>query len=141
MYNKFFTIGNLTKDIDFKTVGQGTNIAKTAIATSKKYTTNGEKKEDVMFMDVTFWGRTAEVARDYLKKGSKVSLTGTIKFEQWEAEDGTKRSKHVLNVEDLTMLNTKEENEAMDSESAPEKKAPAKKAPAKKVEKKEEETK
>ncbi len=62
MYNKVVLVGNLTKDIELRYSQSGTAIAKTAIATSRKFTSNGDKKEEVMFVDLTFFGRSAEVA-------------------------------------------------------------------------------
>lgn len=108
MFNKVIMGGNLTRDIELKYSANGNAIANTAIATSRKFTVNGEKKEDVCFMDVTFYGRTAEVANQYLRKGSKVLLEGRIEFQQWVDKDtGTKRSKHVLIVETMQMLDSK----------------------------------
>jgi single-strand DNA-binding protein len=75
MYNKVVLIGNLTKDIDFKYLQNNTAIAKSSIATSYKYkSTNGEQKEETCFLDFDIFGKVAEVANQYLKKGSKVLL-------------------------------------------------------------------
>jgi single-strand DNA-binding protein len=53
----------------------------------------GEKKEDVCFVDIEAWGRQAEIANEYLQKGSSVFIDGSLKFDSWEADDGTKRSR------------------------------------------------
>ena len=60
-----------------------------------------------MFIDLTFFGRTAEIANQYLRKGSKVLVDGRLTFEQWTAQDGTKRSRHSITVENLKMLDSK----------------------------------
>ena len=58
-------------------------------------------------MDITFFGRSAEVANQYLRRGSKILVEGRIKFDQWVAQDGSKRSKHSVIVETMQMLDSK----------------------------------
>ncbi len=111
MYNKVVLVGNLTRDIEVRYTQSGSAIANTAIATSRKFKTqSGEQKDEVMFVDITFFGRTAEVANQYLKRGSKVLVDGRLKFDQWVAQDGTKRNKHSVIVESMTMLGSRDEN-------------------------------
>ncbi len=108
MYNKVITIGNLTRDIEFKILPSGTALAKSAVATSYKYKSqNGEQKEEVCFLDFTMFGRSAEIANQYLKKGSKVMLEGRLVLERWVGQDGGNRSKHSLNVDNMKMLGDK----------------------------------
>jgi len=112
MYNKIILVGNLTRDIELKNTQSGSAIANTAIATSRKFTSNGEKKEEVCFVDITFFGRSAEVANQYLHKGSKILVEGRLKFEQWDDHtSGQKRSKHSVTVESMQMLDTKGDNQ------------------------------
>jgi len=107
MFNKTILVGNLTRDIELRYTQGGTAIAKTAIATSRKFTSNGEKKEEVCFIDITFFGRSGEVANQYLRKGSKILVEGRIVFEQWVDKNGGKRSKHSIAVESMQMLDSK----------------------------------
>jgi len=107
MYNKVVLVGNLTRDIELRYIQSGMAIAKTAIATSRKFTSNGEKKEEVMFIDITFFGRSAEVANQYLRKGSKILVEGRLQFDQWVDQNGGKRSKHSVAVEVMQMLDSK----------------------------------
>ncbi len=107
MYNKVILVGNLTRDIELRYAQSGTGIAKTAIATSRKFTSNGEKKEEVCFVDITFFGRSAEVANQYLRKGSKILVEGRLQFEQWVDQNGGKRSKHSVIVETMQMLDSR----------------------------------
>ena len=107
MFNKVILVGNLTRDIELRYSQGGMGIAKTAIATSRKFTSNGEKKEEVCFVDITFFGRSAEVANQYLRKGSKILVEGRLNFEQWVDQNGQKRSKHSVVVESMQMLDTK----------------------------------
>ena len=111
MYNKVVLLGNLSRDIELRYSQSGTAIAKTAIATSRKFTSNGEKKEEVMFIDLTFFGRSGEVANQFLRKGSKILVEGRIQFDQWTDQNGGKRSKHSIAVESMQMLDSKSENQ------------------------------
>ena len=111
MYNKVVLVGNLTRDIELRYSQSGMAIAKTAIATSRKFTSNGEKKEEVMFIDLTFFGRSGEVANQYLRKGSKILVEGRLQFDQWVDQNGGKRSKHSIAVETMQMLDSKGDNQ------------------------------
>jgi len=111
MFNKIILVGNLTRDIELRYSQGGMGIAKTAIATSRKFTSNGEKKEEVCFVDITFFGRSAEVANQYLRKGSKILVEGRLNFEQWVDQNGGKRSKHSVTVETMQMLDSKGSSE------------------------------
>ena len=112
MYNKVILAGRLTRDIDLRYTPNSTAIAKSAIATSRKFKdTTGEMKEEVCFIDFTIFGRSAEIANQYLKKGSLVLIEGRLVFNQWVASDGTKRSKHEVVVETLKMLGGNSDNQ------------------------------
>lgn len=111
MFNKIILVGNLTRDIELRYSQGGMGIAKTAIATSRKFTSNGEKKEEVCFVDITFFGRSGEVANQYLRKGSKILVEGRLNFEQWVDQNGQKRSKHSVIAETMQMLDSKGDNQ------------------------------
>jgi len=112
MFNKIILVGNLTRDIELRYAQSGTAIANTAIATSRKFTQNGEKKEEVCFVDITFFGRSGEVANQYLRKGSKILVEGRLNFEQWvDKQSGQKRSKHSVIAETMQMLDSKGDNQ------------------------------
>ena len=127
MYNKVILAGNLARDIEIRYTPGGSAIGKTAIATNRRYKSQtGEMKDETMFIDLTFFGRTAEIANQYLRKGSKVLVDGRLTLEQWTAQDGSKRSKHSITVESLQMLDSRGEmggdnayQNAMPSESYP----------------------
>jgi len=111
MYNKIILLGNLSKDIEIRYSQSGSAIGNTAIATTRKFKgADGTQKEEVLFVDVTFFGRSAEVANQYLRKGSKVQLDGRLKLDQWTDKQGQKRSKYSVSVENLTMLDSKPSN-------------------------------
>jgi len=110
MFNKVILVGNLTRDIELRYSQNGSAIAKSAIATSRKFTMNGEKKEETCFVDITFFGRSGEVANQYLRKGSKILVEGRLQFEQWvDQQSGQKRSKHSVIVETMQMLDSRGE--------------------------------
>ena len=112
MYNKVVLIGNIARDIELKYTPSGLTIANTAIATSRKYkSSNGEQKEEVMFVDIAFFGRTAEAANQYLRKGSKLLVEGRLKLDQWTDANAQKRSKHSVTVDTMQMLDNKRDRD------------------------------
>ncbi len=112
MYNKVVLVGNLTRDVEIRYSQSGSAIGNVGIATSRKWKSQtGEQKDEVMFIDLTFFGRTAEIANQYLRKGSKVLVDGRLQLQQWTAQDGTKRSKHAITVENLQMLDSKADSQ------------------------------
>ena len=116
MYNKVIMVGNLTRDVELRYLPSGAAIAKSAIATSFKFkSAAGEQKDEVCFLDFNIFGKTAEVANQYLRKGSKVLLEGRLVFEQWTAQDGTNRNRHSLRVETMKMLDSKSDNQSNNS--------------------------
>lgn len=104
MFNKVVLIGNLTRDIEMRYGQSGTAIGSSAIAVTRKFSVNGEKREETCFVDITFFGRQAEVANQYLSKGSKLLIEGRLKFDQWTDQNGQNRSKHSIQVENMEML-------------------------------------
>ena len=116
MFNKIILAGNLTRDVEVKYSGASLAIGNTGIAVNRKFKNKmGENKEEVLFVDLTFFGRTAEIANQYLKKGSKVLVDGKLKLDQWIDKSGSKRSKHSITVESLQMLDSKQERDNLDS--------------------------
>jgi len=112
MFNKVILAGNLTREIEMRSTPTGLAIANTSIACNRKFKSqSGESKEEVLFLDITFFGRTAEVASQYLKRGSKILVDGRLKLDQWTDQSGQKRSKHSLVVETMKMLGGKEDEE------------------------------
>jgi single-strand DNA-binding protein len=108
MYNRVVLLGNLTRDVELRYSPSGLAIGKVGIATNRRFkSANGEQRDETMFIDLTFFGRTAEVANQYLKKGSKVLVEGRLVLEQWTATDGTKRSKHSITVDSMQMVDSR----------------------------------
>ena len=116
MYNKVVLVGYLTRDVEIRYSQSGSAIASVGIATSRRWKSQtGEMKDESMFIDLTFFGRTAEVANQYLRKGSKVLVDGYLVLQNWIGKDGIKRSKHSITVETLKMLDTKAESQNFNS--------------------------
>ncbi len=111
MFNKVIIVGNLTRDIELKYAPSGTAIGSTGIASTRKFKGgDGQMKEEVLFVDITAFGRTAEVMNQYLRKGSKILVEGRLKLDSWTDQNGGKRSKHSVIIENMTMLDSKGEN-------------------------------
>ena len=104
MFNKIVLVGNLTKDIDLRYTQGGAAIGSCGIAVTRKFSVNGEKREETCFVDIAFFGKQAEIANQYLGKGSKLLIEGRLKFDQWQDNNGQNRSKHTVVVENMEML-------------------------------------
>ncbi len=109
--------GNLTRDPEVRYTPQGTAVAKLGLAISNVYKTrDGEKKEDVCFVDVEVWARQAETCGEYLKKGSPVLVEGTLKLDTWDdRETGKKRSKHKIRARRVQFLSAGPRGESRSS--------------------------
>lgn len=105
-FNRVIVAGNVTRDITIRYTPGGTAVADVGLAISRKYTDKhtNQQKEEVTFVDVTLWGRTAEVAGEYLGKGKPVLIEGRLQLDQWEDESGAKRSKLKIVGEQLQLL-------------------------------------
>lgn len=110
MFNKVILVGHLTRQIELRYT-QSSCIGNTAIAVTRKYTNaQGQKAEDTCFIDITFYGKQAETANQYLTKGSKLLIEGRLKFEQWTDNYGNNRSRHKIEVENMQMLGQPQQN-------------------------------
>jgi single-strand DNA-binding protein len=106
--NKVILLGNLTRDIEVKQTNGGLSIGKTGIATNRRTKTqSGETRDEVMFVDITFFGRTAEMASQYFRKGSKILVEGRLSLDSWVDQSGMKKSKHSVIVETLEFVESK----------------------------------
>ena len=106
-FNKVILVGNLTRDPEVRYTTGGTAVTELGMAVSRQWTDKGsnERKEETTFVDVTLWGRTAEIAGEYLSKGRPVLIEGRLQLDQWEdRETGQKRSKLKVVGESMHML-------------------------------------
>ena len=103
-FNKVILMGNLTRDVELKYTQSGTAVTEIGLAVNdRRKDGNGEWIDETTFVDVTYWGRQAEVCSEYLAKGSNILVEGRLKLDQWET-DGQKRYKLRVNGEKMTML-------------------------------------
>tara|TARA_R110000796_G_scaffold57672_2_gene132907 strand:+ start:10876 stop:11355 length:480 start_codon:yes stop_codon:yes gene_type:complete len=105
-FNRVILVGNLTRDVELKTIPSGTSVCEIGLAVNEKEKRGEEWVEVATFVDITLWGRTAEVAAEYLSKGASVLVEGRLKLDTWEQE-GNKRSKLRVVGEKLQMLGGK----------------------------------
>jgi len=107
-FNRVILLGNLTRDVEVKYLQSGMAVAEVGLAVNdrRKDSKTNQWIEETTFVDVTFWGRTAEIAAEYLSKGSPVLVEGRLKLDQWETE-GQKRSKLRVVCERMQMVGSK----------------------------------
>jgi single-strand DNA-binding protein len=104
--NKVLLLGNVTRDPEVRYTPKGSAVCDLGIAVNRAYTTDsGEKREEVTFVDVTLWGRTAEVASEYLKKGRPVFIEGRLQMDSWDdKQTGQKRTRLRVVAENMQLL-------------------------------------
>ncbi len=105
-YNRVVLVGNLTRDIELRYIPSGMAVCDIGLAINDKIKKDGQWVEETTFVDVTLWGRTAEIANEYLSKGSNVLIEGRLKLDTWET-DGQKRSKLKVVGDRMQMLGGK----------------------------------
>jgi single-strand DNA-binding protein len=106
-FNKVILLGNLTRDPELRHIPNGTAVTDVSIAVNdRRKTPNGEWVEEVTYVDVTLWGRTAEIACEFLSKGSPLLVEGRLKLDSWET-DGQKRTKLKVIGEKLQLIDSK----------------------------------
>lgn len=107
--NKVMLMGNLTRDPEMKYTPKGTAICDFGLAINRNYTTeSGEKREEVTFVDITLWGRTAEIVGEYCKKGNPLFVEGRLQLDQWDdKQTGQKKSKLKIVGDNIQLLGSK----------------------------------
>lgn len=126
MFNRIVLVGHLTRDIELRYTQGGAAIGSSGIAVTRKFNVNGEKREETCFIDITFFGKQAETANQYLNKGSKLLVEGRLKFDQWQDNNGQNRSKHTVAVENMEMLGGYSQNSNQGYQQRPQQSAPKK---------------
>jgi single-strand DNA-binding protein len=111
--NKVMLMGNCTRDPELKQTPKGTPFCEVGMAINRNYTTeSGEKREEVLFVDVTLWGRVAEIAGEYLRKGRPFFIEGRLQLDTWDDKtSGQKRSKLKVIGDNLQLLGGKPQGE------------------------------
>lgn len=130
--NKVILVGNCTRDPEVRYTPKGTAVADIGMAMNRYFSSDGgERREETTFVDVTLWGRQAEVAGEYLKKGRPVYIEGRLQLDSWDDKNtGQKRTKLKVVGEQMQLLGSREggggsspqqrEENAQSNQSAPE---------------------
>jgi single-strand DNA-binding protein len=106
-FNRVILMGNLTRDVELRYTGSQLAVTDIGLAVNdKRKNQQGEWIEEVTFVDITLWGRTAEIAAEYLTKGAPVLIEGRLKLDSWE-KDGKKNYKLKVVGENMRLLGTK----------------------------------
>lgn len=105
-FNRVILVGNLTRDVDVKYLQSGMAVTELGLAVNDRVKRNNEWVDETTFVDITLWGRTAEIAGEYLTKGSSVLIEGRLKLDSWE-KDGKKNYKLRVVGEKMQMLGGK----------------------------------
>ena len=110
-FNKVILVGNLTRDPEVRYIPSGSAVGDISLAVNSQWTDRktNERKEEVTFVEVTLWGRTAEIAGEYLAKGRPVLIEGRLSLDSWEdKETGQKRSKLKVVADSMQLLGSRD---------------------------------
>ena len=130
--NKVLLLGNVTRDPEVRYTPKGSAVCDLGVAVNRAYTTDsGEKREEVTFVDVTLWGRTAEVASEYLKKGRPVFIEGRLQMDTWDdKQTGQKRTRLRVVADNMQLLGGRPPGGAEPPGDSRQTSAPPKKSPS-----------
>jgi len=110
--NKVILIGNLTRDPELKTTTSGQSIVTLGLATNRQWTTSSrEKRSSAEFHECVAWAKLAEICRDHLRKGMLVYVEGYLKTRSWDMEDGTRRFRTEIVLQDMIILEKRKDGE------------------------------
>jgi single-strand DNA-binding protein len=97
-------IGNLTRDPELRQTASGTSVCSMRLAFNTRSNQGGEWADKANYIDITVWGRQADLVAEYLTKGKKVGVTGRLEWREWETKDGSKRQSHEIVATDVEFL-------------------------------------
>jgi len=132
-YNKVLLMGNMTRDPQLRYLPNSqTAVVDFGLACNRKFrTAQGEDREEVLFVDCTAWGKTAEVINQYFQKGRPIFVEGRLKLDTWEdKQGGGKRSKLSVVVENFQFIGGRQEGAADADQGGPPRRAPVSRPPA-----------
>lgn len=124
--NKVMLIGNVTRDPEIRYTPKGTAVAEVGLAVNRVFTPEGgERREETTFVDITFWGRQAEVVSEYGKKGKSLYVEGRLQLDSWDdKQSGQKRTKLRVVGENFQFLGSRGEGGGRDDEEGGREQAP-----------------
>jgi single-strand DNA-binding protein len=104
-YNKVILMGNLTRDPQLSYLPSQTPVCEIGLAVNRRWRSqDGQQREDVCFIDCRSYGKQAEILNQYMRKGRPILIEGRLDFDQWESQDGQKRSKHRVFIERFSFV-------------------------------------
>lgn len=112
MINSAVLVGRLTKDLELRATTSGFTVASGTLAVSKKI----KDKEETSFIDFKAFNKAAEILSQYTSKGSQIAISGELKQESWESDDGSKKSKIIVIANNFQLLDKKEKVEQVEQE-------------------------
>ncbi len=111
--NRATIIGNLTRDPELRSLPTGKSVATFSLATNRFWTdANGQKQKQAEFHNIVMWGKLAEIASQYLKKGRKAYVEGRLQTREWTGQDGVKRYRTEIVADNMIMLDGKGDGNA-----------------------------
>jgi single-strand DNA-binding protein len=108
-FNRVILVGNLTRDPELRYIPSGTAVSDIGLAVNDRIKRGDQWVDETTFVDVTLWGRTAEVANEYTSKGSPILIEGRLKLDRWE-KDGQKHSKLKVIADRIQLLGSRDGN-------------------------------
>ena len=116
--NKIYLIGNLTRNPDLRGTPGGASICELGLAVNRRYTSNGQEKEEVVFIDVNAWGKIAESCHRNLSKGSQIMVEGRLTMDQWQDRNtGETRRKIIVTADNIQFLPSSNRSQAAENSS------------------------
>lgn len=109
--NRVIQIGRLSRDPELRYTPSGTAVCNFSCANNYTYTQTGEKKEQVNYFDCVAWGKLGEVITEHCKKGTRIAIEGRLQQRRWDDDNGQKRSKVEIVVENFNFCGGKKEGE------------------------------
>ena len=119
-FNRVILVGNLTRDPEIRYTPSGTAVADFGLAVNRRWRSqDGDDREEVCFVDITAWGRQGEVISEHLSKGDPVLIEGRLRMDTWQGQDGQKRTKHKVVVENFQFLGRRSAGEGSSGRPIP----------------------
>ncbi len=116
--NKVFLIGNLTRDPELTTTNSGVSVCRFSIAVTRRFS-NAEGERETDFFNITAWRGSAENCAKFLKKGSKVAVSGSIQMRNFERQDGTRGLSVDITADDVEFLSSRNDSNNEGSTNVP----------------------
>jgi len=119
-FNRVILVGNITRDPEIRYTPNGTAVTHFGLAVNRTWRSqDGDNREEVCFIDVTAWGRQGEVISEHMSKGEPILVEGRLRMNTWQGQDGQKRTKHEVVVENFQFLGRGSRRDAPPGQARP----------------------